>query len=287
MVRRVYREEMGLYSALLIRNSFCCSLSSRKQPVTQSVTLETPTLNRLSIDNPATAELPNQPNAFETPSNTPPDVIIKKKETSKMVQFGIASAAEYELDRPPKELTPMPSEVAKERFPLSEPSQEQPEATQETKHNSALLAEWDNDFDSYLSSDDDDDESSTEELESMLFSRKRQNRRSSGFFTPDTSCLLLPEDNDDSQDSDLSPDINMASLAVQSPLCKDFKEAGPKRLDLSPNMDTTPPSEYRMDSVNSTGGAVVDAKHPAEGPVIPSRQLHDALERCVEDESVS
>jgi len=266
----------------------------------RAVTLETPTLNRLSTDNPQTVELPTQPTAFETPSNTPPDAVIKKKSTSsKSVQFGMASAAEYELDCPPKELTPMPSEVAKERFPLTEPVA--PEAaTEETKHNSATLAEWDNDFDSYLSSDDDDDDesSSGEELESMLFSRKRKNRRSSGFFSPDaTSLLLLPEDSEETQDCDLSPDVNMASLAVRSPLCKDLEEegkavevSGAKRLDLSPqssSMDTTPPSEIQLGTVNSTGGALAEANPRDATTLIPSRQLHGALERCAEDENVS
>lgn len=273
------------------------SLSSRKEPMVRAVTLETPTLDRLSTDNPSTAELPIPPNAFETPSNTPPDAVIKKSTCSKSVQFGMASAAEYELDRPPKELTPMPSEVAKERFPLTEPVQDDQEATEETKHNSATLAQWDNDFDSYLSSDDDDESSSGEELESMLFSRKRKNRRNSGFFSPDTASLLLPEDNTEetSQDCDLSTDVNMASLAVRSPMDMEEKTVQvtgipSKRLELSPqssSMDTTPPSEIQLGTVNSTGGALAEANRRDGATLIPSRQLHGALERCAEDENVS
>lgn len=263
-------------------------------------------MDRLSStgDNPSTVELPIQANAFETPSNTPPDAVVQKSASSKSVQFGMASAAEYELDCPPKELTPMPSEVAKERFPLTmQEFPETKEATEETKHNSATLAEWDNDFDSYLSSDD-DDESSGEELESMLFSRKRKSRRNSGFFSPDTASLLLPAEDEsvqEGEDCDLSTDVNMASLAVRSPLCENMEgktveisDGANKRLELSSpssssNMDTTPPSDVQLGTVHSTGGALAEAnpRGGGEAPMISSRQLHGALERCAEDENVS
>lgn len=281
----------------------------------RAVTLETPTLNRaLAATDTNALQLPNNP-AFRTPSNSPPEdsAVMKKSTCTKTVQFGMAFAAEYVKDCPPKELTPMPTELAKERFPLTEPPRQE-EATEETKHNSATLAEWDDDFESYLSSDDEDESSSGEELESMLFSRKRKSRRSSGFFSPDTSALLLPSSQEQQEmrddDNDLSTDVNMASLAVRSPLaCEnsimeeeetttdvDEYELLPasKRLDLSPlqsntSMDTTPPSDYQLSSVNSTGGATLaDAPREASAPMISSRQLHGALERCVaQDENVS
>jgi hypothetical protein len=265
------------------------SLSSKKAPMVRAVTLETPTLNRLSIT------------TFETPSNSPDDdtvVVVHKSTSSKSVQFGTPSAAEYDKDGPPKELTPMPSEVAKERFPLTAPVQE--EATEETKCNSATLAEWDNDFDSYLNDDDDDEED--DELETMLFSRK--SRRSSGFFSPDAASLLLPsssspDEDDDStmmqqQEQDYCCDVNMASLAVRSPVDADMEGTittlQQKEQFSWPqeSMDTTPPSDCQLASVHSTGGAFVpDAtmNHPREQvPMIPSRQLHGALERCARDE---
>jgi hypothetical protein len=263
-------------------------LSSKKAPMVRAVTLETPTLNRLSIT------------TFETPSNSPDDdtvVVVHKSTSSKSVQFGTPSAAEYDKDGPPKELTPMPSEVAKERFPLTAPVQE--EATEETKCNSATLAEWDNDFDSYLNDDDDDED---DELETMLFSRK--SRRSSGFFSPDAASLLLPsssspDEDDDStmmqqQEQDYCCDVNMASLAVRSPVDADMEGTittlQQKEQFSWPqeSMDTTPPSDCQLASVHSTGGAFVpDAtmNHPREQvPMIPSRQLHGALERCARDE---
>jgi hypothetical protein len=55
----------------------------------------------------------------ETPSNSPDDIVAVNK--SKTVQFGTPSAVEYETDGFTKELTPMPPEVAKERFPLKVP----------------------------------------------------------------------------------------------------------------------------------------------------------------------
>lgn len=268
----------------------------------RAVTMETPTLDRLPTNNAHTAERPIPANAFGTPSNSPPDdAVIKKNNSTKTVQFGTPSAAEYEKDCPPKELTPMPSEVAKQRFPLTEPIQqeEEEEAIEETKHNSATLAEWDNDFDSYLSSDDDEDDESDEELESLLFSRKCKSRRNSGFFSLDSSYLLLPssEETEEMQNYDLSTDVNIESLAVRSPLCEDALDGAPmdlgslpsKRLDLSQqsnSMDTTPPSDFQLSNVNSTGGALPDA-NPREAPMIPSRQLHGALERCAKDDNVS
>lgn len=265
----------------------------------RAVTLETPTFHRLSSAAPT----------FETPSNSPDDNVVvahKRSTTCKTVQFGTPSAAEYETDGPPKELTPMPSEVAKERFPLTAPVQK--EATRETKSNSATLAEWDNDFDSYLNNSDDDEDE--DELETMLFSRK--SRRNSGYFSPNAASLLLPSttplDENDSfrmpPENDDCSDVNMASLAVQSPCDMDLEGAtmwqeepcqelsswsAPS--ESNKTMDTTPPSDCQLASVHSTGGAFVSdttMTHPREeAPMIPSRQLHGALERCAQDEHVS
>lgn len=208
----------------------------------------------------------------------------------------MAQAAEYELDCPPVEMTPMPLEEAKERFPLTERKVEEQEATEETKHNSATLAEWDNDFDSYLSSEDDDDSSSDGDESIQEQQQRRRSRRSSGFFSPDTAALLLPQEEGSSpQECDLSTDVNMASLNVRSPIANlegTTVEIG-GRTSQSPScnnntsMDTTPPSDIQLGTVHSTGGALTEANPNREAPIISSRQLHGALERCAKDENVS
>ena len=243
-------ESHGTYKIII--GCVCCSQGSALiqiprslssvQKMIRAVTLETPTMDRLAKDPP-------------------------KSELKSVTYASLASAAEYELDCPPMELTPLPSEVAKERFPVSEPVEESPEkvATEETKHNTAILAEWEDTFDSYLSSDD--EESSGEELESMLFSRK--NRRKSGIFSPEESL----------QDED-EVEVNMASLAVESPSrCLDDTPTACPQSPAS-TIDTTPPSDVRLEAVIfPTGGG--------NSSMNPSRQLHGDLERCAEDSGVS
>jgi hypothetical protein len=184
----------------------------------------------------------------------------------------------------------MPPQVARERFPVTEPPRpEKDAAAEETKHNTATLAEWEADFDSYLSSDEE-----SVELESMLFSRKK-GRRSSGFFSPSLT-LLLP--GDQQGECDIEVNTSMASLAVRSPCYSrspqdsdDRTCTDNTRLDYPStpsSMHISPPSDVRLDNVNSTGGALVEQPHMETSPPLDaSRQLHGALERCAHDENVS
>jgi hypothetical protein len=190
------------------------------------------------------------------------------------------SAVEYEIDCPPKELTPMPSDIARERFPVVPKSPEKEEFTEQTKHNTATLAEWEADFDAYLSSDDE----ASEELETMLFSRKR-GRRNSGFFSP-SPTLLLPQD----QQGDFDAEVNtsMASLAVRSPCYSpqdlEDHETSENYPSTPSDMHISPPSDIHLNTVNSTGGALVEpTSHIETSPELDaSRQLHGALERCAD-----
>lgn len=252
----------------------------------RAVTIETPTLDRLSTTDPLTDESI----AYATPSATPPEDDKITKATSKSVQFTMSSAAEYELDCPPKELTPMPPQVARERFPVTETQRPEKEAaTEETKHNTATLAEWEADFDSFLCSDEE-----SEELECMLFSRKK-GRRSSGFFSPPLT-LLLPEDQQGECDAEVN--TSMASLAVRSPCFSRSPQDSDDAIftantlldypSTPSSMHISPPSDVRLDTVNSTGGALVEQPHNESSPPLDaSRQLHGALERCADDENVS
>jgi hypothetical protein len=254
----------------------------------RAVTIETPTLDRLSSKNSL------ESSAYATPSATPPQqfetetAANAKPSSSKSVQFGMPSAVEYEIDCPPKELTPMPSDICRERFPVVPKSPEREEFTEQTKHNTATLAEWEADFDAYLSSDDDEE---SEELETMLFSRKR-GRRNSGFFSP-SPTLLLPQDQQvDCEEDDAEVNTSMASLAVRSPGCsspRDHKTTSadyPSTPSSGSMMHVSPPSDaVHLNSVNSMGGALVEplVSHTETSPDLDaSRQLHGALERCAD-----
>uniref|UniRef100_A0A6U3ZNC4 Uncharacterized protein n=1 Tax=Ditylum brightwellii TaxID=49249 RepID=A0A6U3ZNC4_9STRA len=85
------------------------------------------------------------------------------------VKFGSPSVAEFEEDRPTVELTPLPSEFARQRFPVEEV--EEPEQNvemhQETVRNAALLAEWESDFDSFLEDDDEGSDNDGSDDEGM------------------------------------------------------------------------------------------------------------------------
>jgi hypothetical protein len=242
----------------------------------RAVTIETPTLDRLSSKDSL------ESSAYATPSATPPHEveIAAKASSSKSVQFGMPSAVEYEIDCPPKELTPMPSDIVRERFPVAPKSPEREESTEQTKHNTATLAEWEADFDAYLSSDDEE----SEELETMLFSRKK-GRRNSGFFSP-SPTLLLPQDQQVDFDSEVN--TSMASLAVRSPCFSpqdlEVHETSESYPSTPSGMHVSPPSDIHLNSVNSTGGAHVEPlSHTETSPDLDaSRQLHGALERCAD-----
>ena len=80
----------------------------------------------------------------------------------RVVQFGSPSAAEFDKDVPPNcGLTPLPKEQARKRFPIEEKVKDVREMKEgvETRANSALLAAWDEDFDSFLDEEEGEDDS--------------------------------------------------------------------------------------------------------------------------------
>lgn len=115
-------------------------------------------------------------------------------------------AAEFISEEPTVSLTPMPAEVSRLRFPIDQVAQtrEQIKETEETKSNTSILQEWDDDFDEYLKDDGN-------ELETMLFESEPspRRRRESAIFTPSPGRKGLLED---------PPDVTMmARLHVDSP----------------------------------------------------------------------
>lgn len=256
------------------------SLSSGTKRKADAARIRTPTL-------PTRAAAGITSPTYQTPSpaNKATTTPVGTASHSKKVQFGQTSAAEYERDGPSGQLTPLPKEVAEERFPVTERQQTSPERkeTEETKQNSAILAEWEQDFDSYLGSSDDDDETEEEEdLELMLFSRKRS-RRESSIFCPAgrKGALLLPDADETTEQRDDSVAVSntLATLAVDSP---PPMQRTPQREGDMANSDATPPSDVHLHRVNSSGGALTEKE--SEQINMQVRPIQGALDKCVEDE---
>jgi len=86
---------------------------------------------------------------FSTPKASPLEQqgcqAFHKCSHAKSVQFGTAQAAEYDL-APSAKFTPLPADIVQKRFPLTnklEENEGEQEEIEETKENSAMLAEWD------------------------------------------------------------------------------------------------------------------------------------------------
>jgi hypothetical protein len=197
--------------------------------------MQSPPLCRLNNKN-------SQAPGFSTPQSSPDhetqgttDSKQLKYSTSKSVrvQFGVAQAAEYDLDAPAAKFTPLPAEVAQRRFPLTgkKKGEDGEEEIAETKENSALLAAWEEDFDNLLEDDDDcsvkprrrhssrrQRSDNTKQRRSNRFNR----RKSSSFLPPkDGQPLYIPGidvvDDRTPEDPSLIARDNVTCLTVESP----------------------------------------------------------------------
>jgi hypothetical protein len=66
------------------------------------------------------------------------------------ITFGCNQAAEFDCTEPITKMTPLPSAVVEERFPNHKVENVEEEGvSRETARNASVLAEWDDDFDSY------------------------------------------------------------------------------------------------------------------------------------------
>ena len=193
------------------------------------------------------------PQGFSTPRSSPDDDPFPPHKCShaKSVQFGTTQAAEYDLEAPAVKFTPLPAEIARERFPLTrqtEYEEGEEEEIAETKVNSALLAEWEGDFDSFVEEeevDDDEEEKQAKERELPRHGRKRhsskrdrsnrrhsksggssnskrsERRRSSAFCSPGQAKVLYDPDSDTeatpNKKSSAAMLDHMADLSMKSP----------------------------------------------------------------------
>jgi len=171
--------------------------------------------------------------------------------STRRIKFGISSAAEFESTRPTVELTPLPSEKVRERFPVDEKDvssdDDSVQMHHETARNGARLAMWDDDFDSYVDewdendSDVDDDSDDCEdsfrtginmsrrssESRRKSVNSRRGDRRSSIFFSREGGSLVKSNNNDDSSREKRNPngdddDIMIGNhQQILSPDCRD------------------------------------------------------------------
>lgn len=144
-----------------------------------------------SLSNPR----PKRPRGETTRYKTPPKSTDEESESkinqARRVQFGIPSAVEYEIDRPPGHLTPMSQEVTRKRYSMDPKkySREDDEITQETKQNNLILSEWEDQFSTTV---EDKVRRSHRKSGRGSSSKKlsRRNRRSSSIFSPSSRISL-------------------------------------------------------------------------------------------------
>ena len=78
-----------------------------------------------------------------------------RKSKTHAVRFVSISAAEFHFDMPTTELIPLSASFVAERYKLEVKKEVgEEEASEETKQNSLLLIEWEQDFDSFLDSEE-------------------------------------------------------------------------------------------------------------------------------------
>jgi hypothetical protein len=231
---------------------------------------------------------PSTQDTFSTPKSSPTDDILMPRVTSshnRTVKFGPPSAVEFEADNPAGALTPVPAQIALERFPVENQEEELTELDmlQQTKDNSAMLAEWDDAFSVFEDDeeeDDDDDIQTSYDLPAPP-SRNRA-RRSSAYFSPsDGSTGLL----DFSSDDDNMTLTNTSLLTNTSTITHDDPNSS---LDM-PMMESlsvqSPPLDVSLQSVNRSGAAALattckDADEKSPDDVREWYDSPDSMGRC-------
>jgi hypothetical protein len=178
---------------------------------------------------------------------------------NRTVKFGPPSAVEFEADNPAGALTPVPAQVALKRFPVESQEEEvtQLDMLQQTKDNSAVLAEWDDSFSIFEDDEDEEDAHASYDLPAPP-SRKRE-RRSSAYFSPsDGSTGLL----DYASDDDNMMLANTSMLTNTSTITHDDSSLDMPMLEsLSVR---SPPLDVSLQSVNRSGAAALATKGGAD-----------------------
>jgi hypothetical protein len=196
---------------------------------------------------------------FSTPKTSPLNGGVPRVTT---VQFGLPHVAEFEADHPAASLTPMPDKLAAERFPIEDSREQSSTMIQETKNNSAVLAEWEDSFELFVDDENDEDGDTTFSLPAPP-SRKRE-RRDSSFFSPSEGSISLLDcsSEDDLMGTDGNVDDSMLdlpsleALSVYSPrVSASLPDAGPSFEVTLAEQDTKDCSPDNVRQVNQASGA--------------------------------
>ena len=188
---------------------------------------QTPPVNAGSLV--ASPSFENMPaSSYATPKSSPQYETVGNVpglSNHRMVQFGPTRAVEYESNDPALTLTPMPPDEAAKRYPteMKPPTDAETSLLQETKENTALLNEWENQEDDDSESlgftliEQSDDSSEEGAIPSEIFrpSTSNRKRRSSSFFLPSAgSTGLLDEDSDDGDKRKMNRQRRSSSVHV-------------------------------------------------------------------------
>mmetsp|Transcript_14018 Transcript_14018/g.25300 ORF Transcript_14018/g.25300 Transcript_14018/m.25300 type:complete len:1244 (+) Transcript_14018:189-3920(+) len=147
-----------------------------------------------------------------TPKNNMTRLPPTRARTQSAVKFGHNKAAEFDFLQPITEMTPIPSAVVQRIFPSdikeTEKEVEEQGVSRETARNVALLAQWDDDFDSIIGEDEEEEEGLLKEgnkppkkrgrkhtpyksgRRSAGNSRPRKSRRESSLFSRERKSLI-------------------------------------------------------------------------------------------------
>lgn len=144
--------------------------------------------------------------------------IISSEQRRRHLQFAPSSAAEFDKLEPVlyRNLTPLPPDVAAERFPtniLESRTQQEIEVSEETKRNNAILAQFDDDSDDSDHDDSDNDSKNSKKKKkrskrssrrssSSSNKKKGKNRRESNYFSP------IPKEYNPSDDDDTTTTLD-------------------------------------------------------------------------------
>ena len=130
-------------------NAVVLPLNRRPSTPTEEDLTPKNNITRLGLVDPT-----NNNNNSTTSINT---LRTKEHQHSSSVKFGNNTAAEFDSTLPITEMTPIPSSVVQQIFPLElldvqnvQKQQEEYGVSRETARNVALLAEWDDDFDEII-----------------------------------------------------------------------------------------------------------------------------------------
>ena len=233
--------------------------------------------------------------SYRTPQSSPKYQSLGDENDSsnaRNVQFGPTRVVEYEANDPSLTMTPMPADEAARRYPTEMKAQTEAETSLllETKENTALLDEWD-DQEDYSSEDlgfslieQSDDSSDEEHVSSRVVRQPPRSRRSSSYFMPAAGSHRLLEDEQNEKTKDatigLCPGCSDDAQSSGSPVILDDDRQ--EQLDGSHESGSKIDSAWRKRSFLSlpTNESARTVDHDSENEDTEKSELSDLSSAC-------